>query len=80
MNRPTVIGLGELLWDVFPDSRCAGGAPANVAYQANQLGVCGLPASRVGTDGDGTELLDFLRERGVSTDFIQQDESHPPAA
>ncbi len=44
---PVVIGLGELLWDVFPDSRRPGGAPANVAFQVNQLGCHGRVASRL---------------------------------
>ncbi len=77
MSRPTVIGLGELLWDDFPDSRRTGGAPANVAYHANQLGVIGLPASRVGTDADGDELLAALQNRGVSTELVQRDPQHP---
>ena len=80
MNPPTVLGLGELLWDVFPDSRRAGGAPANVAYQATQLAAIGLPASRVGDDPEGHDLLKFLTERGLGTDLVQRDPVHPTGA
>jgi fructokinase len=77
MPTPTVIGLGELLWDVFPDSRRPGGAPANVAFHAGQLGLEGLVASRVGDDDDGRGLLEFLREKGLSTRLVQTDVQHP---
>jgi fructokinase len=72
-----VIGLGEVLWDVFPDSRRPGGAPANVAFQANQLGCRGLIVSRVGIDGPGEELCRELSARGLDLTGIQHDPDHP---
>jgi len=72
-----VIGLGELLWDVFPDGKRPGGAPANVAFQANQLGCHGMVISRVGTDGDGDELCKFLDSQSLDRTLVQQDSSHP---
>ncbi len=77
MAKPTVIGLGEFLWDVFPDSRRPGGAPANVAYHVNQLGGHGRVASRVGTDPDGEELIEFLHKKQLDTQLIQHDPDHP---
>lgn len=74
---PIVVGLGEVLWDCFADSRCPGGAPANVAYQANQLGCRGIVCSRVGWDELGDELIGFLEDQGLSTDYIQRDTDHP---
>ncbi len=76
MTSPLVIGLGELLWDVFPDSRRPGGAPSNVAFQASQLGLAGVVASRVGQDALGDELLAFLSGKGLDTSLIQRDTSH----
>lgn len=73
----TLIGTGELLWDVFPDDRRPGGAPANVAYHANQLGLRGLVCTRVGDDPLGQELLDYLQANDVTTDFVQVDPHHP---
>ncbi len=76
-SRKIVVGLGELLWDCFPDSRRPGGAPANVAYHAAQLGANGVVCSRVGQDADGDELLAYLRQHGLATACVQQDAAHP---
>lgn len=76
-SRPVVVGLGELLWDIFPDGRKPGGAPANVAFHANQLGCEGVVVSRVGEDPLGQELLDYLSQQGLSTRWIQRDPQHP---
>src|ERR1700677_3956223 len=75
--NPTVVGLGELLWDLFPAGKQLGGAPANFAYIASLLGEEGIPASRVGNDALGKEALGRLGELGLSTEFIQQDAEHP---
>lgn len=74
---PVVVGLGELLWDCFENSKRPGGAPANVAFQANQLGCRGVVCSRVGTDADGDELRSFLEQQGLDAGWIQRDESRP---
>lgn len=74
---PEVIGLGELLWDCFPDRRLPGGAPANVAFHVQQLGFSSSVATRVGTDVLGDELCSFLRSQGITTDLVQRDPLHP---
>ncbi len=76
-QTPLVIGLGELLWDLFGDSRLPGGAPANVAFQASQLGLTGVVASRVGRDALGDELLQFLAGKSLDTSLIQRDPTFP---
>lgn len=55
-----VIGLGEILWDVFPDRKVLGGAPANFAYHAAQFGLDGYVVSAVGEDPLGDEILETL--------------------
>ena len=75
--RRVVVGVGELLWDCFADSRRPGGAPANVAFHASQLGLAGVVCARVGCDDLGAELLQHLGDHGLDTDFIQRDEHHP---
>ena len=40
-SKPVVVGIGELLWDVFPEVKKAGGAPINFVYHATQLGAGG---------------------------------------
>lgn len=76
-HLPTVIGLGEVLWDVFPDSRRPGGAPANVAFQAGQLGNRGLVLSAVGDDEPGRELLEQLQQTGLDVSLVRRDAAHP---
>ena len=80
MNDPTesiVVGLGEVLWDCFADSRRPGGAPANVAFHASQLGHRGVICSRVGEDELGDELLEYLTARGLETRHVQRDAARP---
>ncbi len=75
--RPIVVGVGELLWDCFPDERRPGGAPANVAFHAQQLGATGLVCSRVGQDEPDDALVAHLARHGLSTDALQRDADHP---
>jgi fructokinase len=70
------VGLGELLWDLLPSGRQAGGAPANFAYISMLLGDRGIVASRVGVDALGSELQEKLRSLGLDTTFLQRDSEH----
>lgn len=72
-----VVGLGELLWDCFEDSKRPGGAPANVAFHAEQLGCRGIICSRVGRDQLGNELCDVLAEQGLDLTYVQRDPGRP---
>jgi len=72
-----IIGLGEVLWDVFEDGKALGGAPCNFAYHVNGLGHEGLVFSRVGRDALGDEILAHLGRLGMSTDYLQRDPIHP---
>ena len=73
----TIVGLGELLWDLLPSGEQLGGAPANFAYITNLLGDTGIPASRVGRDSLGNEALKKLAQLGLSNTFVQRDPTHP---
>jgi len=73
-----IVGIGELLWDVYPDGRkVAGGAPFNFAFHCHQLGHPAVIVSRVGNDDLGRELRERVRELGLSDEYIQTDEEHP---
>lgn len=63
--KPIVIGIGEFLWDVFPDGRKAGGAPVNFAYHASQNGAEGWAVSAVGDDDLGHELMSVTGRCGI---------------
>ena len=79
--RLTIVGLGEALFDVFPDREILGGAPLNVAVHAQQmaarLGGRGIPASRIGRDALGRRVIDELSTRGVPTSGLQEDPRLP---
>jgi fructokinase len=75
--RPLVIGLGELLWDLFPKGKQLGGAPANFAYITALLGDCSVVASRVGGDRLGQEALWHLKSNGLNINHVQRDAQHP---
>src|SRR6188768_3513580 len=73
-----IVGIGELLWDVFPDGRkVAGGAPFNFAFHCRQLGHDAAIVSRVGDDELGRELREEVKRLGMSDEFIQTDREHP---
>lgn len=65
-KQPIVVGIGELLWDVFPDGKKAGGAPINFVYHATQLGAKGYAVSAVGNDDLGREILSRLKQSGIN--------------
>lgn len=73
----TIIGIGEALFDVFPDQSRLGGAPLNVAVHAHQLGNQGVVASRVGQDALGEQVRRELLDRGMTTNHLQFDPDRP---
>lgn len=58
MKNSVVIGMGEALWDVLPDGKKIGGAPANFAYHVGQFGIPSLAVSAIGDDKLGQELIE----------------------
>jgi fructokinase len=69
----TILALGEVLWDVFPDGPRFGGAAANFACASAALGgdrVRVRLATAVGNDELGNEARRRLADRGVETDFV----------
>lgn len=71
------VGLGELLWDMFPEGKQLGGAPANFAYMTSLLGDEGIVASRVGSDALGRGAGRRLERLGVRASHLQLDPDHP---
>ena len=58
-----VVGLGEALWDMLPEGRKLGGAPANFAYHVSQFGLDSRVVSAVGDDELGNEILANFAEK-----------------
>jgi len=73
----SIVCWGEVLWDLFPDGRHLGGAPANVAYHLACLGEQPTLISRVGKDDLGREARARLLESGVNTRAVQTDPTRP---
>ncbi len=73
----SLVGIGELLWDIFPTGKELGGAPANFAYHASALGGEGLIVSCVGSDYLGHEILGRLNTLSLSCKYVASDVKHP---
>ena len=65
METNIIVGLGEALWDVLPEGKKLGGAPANFAYHTRQFGLNSMAVSAVGEDKLGDETLAALDEKGL---------------
>lgn len=57
MAKQYVVGIGEALWDVLPEGKKLGGAPANFAYHVSQYGLDGIAVSALGSDALGDEIV-----------------------
>lgn len=58
-----IVGMGEALWDVLPEGKKIGGAPANFAYHVSQFGFDSRVVSAVGNDDLGDEILKVFKEK-----------------
>lgn len=65
MDKGIVIGIGELLFDVFPTGKQLGGAPVNFAYHIAQLGLDSLAISAIGKDKLGDEIVNIMNEKKI---------------
>ncbi|MDE6669548.1 MAG: carbohydrate kinase, partial [Muribaculaceae bacterium] len=66
-----VVGMGEALWDVLPEGKKIGGAPANFAYHVSQFGLDSCAVSAIGDDELGKELLDNFNNVGLNYRIAQ---------
>lgn len=67
MSDGVVVGMGEALWDVLPEGKKIGGAPANFAYHVKQFGLPSCVVSAVGADPLGDEILENFNAKGLDT-------------
>ena len=71
MERPTIISLGEVLWDLFPDGKRFGGAPANFACHAAIQGAAVTMVSAVGDDQNGHDAIGIFSAYGIDVSIVQ---------
>lgn len=64
MNK-IVVGMGEALWDVLPEEKKIGGAPANFAYHVSQFGLPSCVVSAIGDDALGKEIIENFTSKGL---------------
>lgn len=60
-----VVGMGEALWDVLPEGKKIGGAPANFAYHMSQFGLPSCVVSAIGDDALGKEIIENFTSKGL---------------
>lgn len=60
-----VVGMGEALWDVLPEGKKIGGAPANFAYHVSQFGLPSCVVSAIGNDTLGKEIIENFTSKGL---------------
>lgn len=65
MEKKYVVGLGEALWDVLPEGKKLGGAPANFAFHAGQFGLNSIAVSALGEDNLAEETIQQLEEKNL---------------
>jgi fructokinase len=68
-----IVCFGEVLWDVFPTHKKIGGAPLNVALRLQSFGNDVFMISQVGNDKIGKDLVNYVNDNGVVTEFIAKD-------
>jgi len=74
-QKPVIIGIGEILWDLLPTGKKAGGAPINFAFHAAISGAESYAISAIGNDAEGDELLRELNKYNIK--YIIEKVDHP---
>jgi len=65
-----LLSFGEVLFDVYPDKACIGGAPLNLAAHFSILGGESYIMSATGKDELGQKALEETRKMGVHTKYV----------
>lgn len=66
MENNLIVGMGEALWDMLPEGKKIGGAPANFAYHISQFGLNSSVVSAIGDDKLGNEILENFNDKQLS--------------
>lgn len=72
-----LLSFGEVLWDVYPNKKCLGGAPLNFAAHFSKLGGEAYILSAIGNDEFKTETLKKLEAWGVCKDYLCISDNYP---
>jgi len=72
-NKYDVTCYGEILWDVLPEGAVPGGAPMNITYHLNKLGLNPALITKIGHDEDGKKLIQLMERNEISIEYFQVD-------
>lgn len=67
LKNKYVVGIGEALWDILPEGKKIGGAPANFAYHASQFGLQSQVVSAIGNDKLGNEIIENFQNKKLNS-------------
>lgn len=67
-----IIGIGEVVWDCFPEGKRLGGAPINFCFFAKELGAESYPVTAIGDDELGDETFAVLKETGLDLGYVSR--------
>jgi fructokinase len=73
----SIVGRGEILWDMLLSGKQLGGAPTYFAYHANALGNHGVVVSCVGDEELGHEIIEQLETLCLTCDYVAVDKTKP---
>ncbi|MBB3697030.1 carbohydrate kinase [Flammeovirga yaeyamensis] len=73
MSKHKIFGFGEILWDLLPQGKQLGGAPANFIYHCTQLGADAISISSIGNDPLGYEIKEVLSNNKVEAELSISD-------
>ena len=77
MQKYNVAGFGEVLWDIYPETKTLGGAPSNFAIHSQKLGANSFLISCLGDDSLGKDAKILLNDFGLNTSGIQVNKYFP---
>lgn len=69
--KDIVVGMGEALWDMLPEGKKIGGAPANFAYHVSQFGLSSCVVSAIGDDSLGKGIIENFASKGLNHHIAQ---------
>lgn len=67
-----IIGIGEVVWDCFPEGKRLGGAPINFCFFAKELGADSYPVTAIGEDELGDETIAVLKKTGLNLRHVSR--------
>ena len=67
-----IIGIGEVVWDCFPEGKRLGGAPVNFCFFAKELGAESYPITAIGSDELGDETFAELEKTGLDLSYVSR--------